>query len=292
VRDRRGLTFVELLIAAALFVALIALVAAGVGRALTLHEVGDAQARLQGKLRRVGAVLAQDLRSAVFGGLLASPYPTGPASLSLMLLDGGSGYGVLPTAAGSFAGAGRIDAILPVATPAATGLLGRRVLLAGGAGDAMEFTVAAVAAVGAAGSQRFTLDLSGCSVTLADAPGASLTRIRSVGYRFDPDTGTLLRRETRGAEVPLAFDLDDVAFAYLYEAPDGSVTRLTTPLRDGVAPLRRGTIDGVAQTLHTVEITLAARTRAGRRDVAVEFVTRVMLTGAGSVPLRSVTSCP
>ena len=292
VRARAGLTFVELLVAAAAFVLLVALVAAGVGQALALHEVGDVQARLQGKLRRVSAVLAQDLRSAVFGGLLAAPYPTGVDSLSLMLLDGGSGYGVLPTGGGAFAGAASVDVIVPVASPAATELLGRRVLIVNASGEAMDVTVASVTAVGGAGSQRFTLGLSGCSVALSNASGASLTRVRSVGYRFDREARMLLRREVGGAEVPLAFELDDVAFGYVYDATDGAPTRLDEPLRDGVRPLRRGSISGVAHTLQSVDVTLQATTRAGRRDVDVGQVVRVTLSGGGSVPLRSVASCP
>jgi hypothetical protein len=292
VRERGGLTFAELLVAAALFVLLVSIVAAAVGQALALHEVGDAQARLQGKLRRVGAVLSQDLRSAVFGGLLAAPYPTGASSISLMLLDGGSGYGVLPTGGSTFAGAATIDVIVPVASPAATELLGHRVLVVNAAGEAMDATVASVTAVGGSGSQRFTLGLAGCTVSLTQASGASLTRIRAVGYRFDPDAGLLLRREPGGAEVPLAFDIDAFELGYVYDAIDGAPTRLAEPLRDAARPLRRGSIDGVPHTLQSVDVTLRASARAGRRDVDVEQVVRVTLSGGGSVPLRSVASCP
>jgi len=96
VSERRGFTLVELLLALAILATLLAVAYGGVIQFMQSRSDLEAAINAQAKLRRIVEVFTQDLRSAVFGGLSATPYPSGNASVSFALIEGGAGYPVLP----------------------------------------------------------------------------------------------------------------------------------------------------------------------------------------------------
>ena len=99
--ERRGFTLVELLLALAILATLLAVAYGGVIQFMQSRSDLDAAINAQAKLRRIVEVFTQDLRSAVFGGLSATPYPSGNASISFALIEGGAGYPVLPHDSGN-----------------------------------------------------------------------------------------------------------------------------------------------------------------------------------------------
>jgi len=101
VSERRGFTLVELLLALAILATLLAVAYGGVIQFMQSRSDLEAAINAQAKLRRIVEVFTQDLRSAVFGGLSATPYPSGNASVSFALIEGGAGYPSCPTTAGT-----------------------------------------------------------------------------------------------------------------------------------------------------------------------------------------------
>jgi prepilin-type N-terminal cleavage/methylation domain-containing protein len=178
-RPRRGFTLIEVLVAMAIFATVLALVSAGIVQALRLQALNEANTTLQAKLRRVTEVISQDLRSAVFGGVLAEPYASNATAISFALAAGGVGYQVLPGGGGSFPNRNNLVAVVPVTSAAETNLQGRRALMVNADGEAIEFTVTNVVQLGGANSQRYNVVHAGCNNTIRPQIGGGLPMIHS-----------------------------------------------------------------------------------------------------------------
>ncbi len=291
-RGRRGISLVELLVALVIFATVLALAGGGIVQVLGVQSMNEASTGLQAKLRRVAEVVGQDLRSAVYGSLIAQPYPTGPTSISFALADGGSGFAVFDSGGGSFPNRNNAHVYMPVSGAEATGLLGRRAFMVNASGDAVEFEITSVQEIGGAGSQRFNFVHAGCNNTIAYEPPVTLTQVETLGFAFDVASGELRRTFTDGVERVLAYDLSDVVIEYVYSGGDGTTEVRPAPLLVDGRPLRLGLIGGVPYTLDALRVTLVAQERLSGRSVERRHVSQIALPTAGSVQVRSVVSCP
>jgi len=289
---RRGLSLVEMLIALAIFTTVLALAGGGIVQVMGVQSLNEASTSLQAKLRRVAEVVAQDLRSAVYGSLMAHPYPSGATSISFALADGGSGFAVFNSGGASFPNRNNADVYVPASDAAATGLQGRRALMVNASGDGIEFRITNVQEVGGAGSQRFNFVHAGCNNTIAFEPPVTLTQVQTLGFSFDASSGELRRTVADGVERVLAYDLSDFRIEYVYEGSNGATEVRDAPLLDGGRPLRQGVIGGVPHTLASLRVTVVARERLSGRSVERSYVSQIALPTAGTIQVRSVVSCP
>jgi prepilin-type N-terminal cleavage/methylation domain-containing protein len=287
-----GFSLIEVLIALAIFTVVAALAGSGIVQALRLQALNETSTSLQAKLRRVTEVVAQDLRSAVFGGLTDTPVASGATGLSFTLADRGQGYEVLPSGGNSFPNSANVDIFAVAPNAAALGLEDTEAMMVNQTGDAIVFTITNVTGVGPVARQQWNVVHAGCNNTIAYVPPVRLFSVASVGYRFDADAGELLRQVGAGAERVLAFGLSDVAFGYAYEAADGTTVVRATPFDDGGGPLRIADVGGVTHVLSGIQLTVTAEKRAGGRTVERSYVAHVRMPDAGTVNLRSVVSCP
>jgi prepilin-type N-terminal cleavage/methylation domain-containing protein len=289
---RRGLSLVEVLVALAIFGIIVGLAGSGIIQALRLQSLNEAATTLQAKLRRVTEVVAQDLRSSVFGGLANVPYASGPTSLSFALAEGPQGYQVLPSGGGSFPNSANVDVFAPVAQAVDVALEGRRALMVNGAGEAIVFTVTNVQATGGPNNARWNVVHAGCNNTIAYVEPVRLFGVESTGFSFDAASGELRRRAVGGAERVVAFGLSDFDLAFVYAAGDGSTLVRTEPFMAGTVPVRIAEVAGVDYRLQSLRVTVAAETQISGRTVVREYVSQVQLPDGGSVDLRSVEACP
>lgn len=223
-RKGRGLTLLELLLALAIFSTVLALAYAGVLQFMQSRSDLDATVSAQAKLRRIVEVFSQDPRSAVLGGIAATPYPSGRGSISFALIEGGAGYPVLPhdsASNDSFKQAAEAKIVVLTADPTQLGIApGDFVLMVNNAGDGVILPVTQVNPVGGEPNRWYVVH-AGCGNTIDYTPNTLLFRVRTLGFRYDPLGRQLVYREGAGAEVPVAFDLDRFELHYVYEAAFG-----------------------------------------------------------------------
>jgi prepilin-type N-terminal cleavage/methylation domain-containing protein len=291
-RLRRGFTLIEVLVAMAIFATVLALVSAGIVQALRLQALNEANTTLQAKLRRVTEVISQDLRSAVFGGILAEPYASNATAISFALAAGGVGYQVLPGGGGSFPNRNNLVAVVPVTSAAETNLQGRRALMINADGEAIEFTVTNVVQLGGANSQRYNVVHAGCNNTIAYEPPVMLTQVEALGFSFDAASGELRREVSGGGERVLAFDLTGFELEYVYDGSDGTVAVLPAPRGTSARPLRREQVAGVDFVLTALRVMVSAEAEISGRTVERRYVSQIALPRGGAIDLRSVVSCP
>ena len=195
-RTRSGLTLIEVLIALFVFAIVITIAGSGIVQALRVQSLNETNASLQGKLRRITEVVSQDLRSAVLGALTNAPYATGAGAVSFTLADGGQGYEILRTAgvsANQFPNAADFRVVAQAASAADLGLVGQRVLLVNGVGDAASFDITSAASDGAIGNNRWVLGHAGCLNTVAWVDPMRMFAVDAVGYRL-ANSGDLMRQ--------------------------------------------------------------------------------------------------
>lgn len=288
---RRGLTLVEILVALGVFSVVALLAGAGIVQAIRLQTLNESATSLQAKLRRVTEVVAQDLRSSVFGGLSTVPYGSGATSISFALADGTQGYQVLPSGGNSFPNSANVDVFAPATQAVDVGLEGRRALMVNGAGAAIVFTVTNVQATGGPNNGRWNVVHAGCNNTIAYVEPVRLFAVESAGFAFDAASGELRRATVGGAERVVAFDLTEFGIEYVYVASDGTHLVRDAPFAAGGLPLRLAEDAGVGYRLQALRVTVAAEERVSGRTLGRRYVSQVQLPDGGTVDLRSVVSC-
>lgn len=287
-RDIRGLTLIEVLIALAIFGIVAAIATAGVGNVLRVQAVNEAATSAQAKLRRVTEVFTQELRSAVLGGITNDPYTSSASEISFLLLDGGAGYQVMTKS--SFSASTSVSISAPgnlAAIQAALG--GKQILMVNNDGDAV---VMAVTSITDQGSNRYSLAHSACRNTIDFTPNTLILAVRSLGLSYDASDGVLYQRDGGGSDVPLAFDMTGLSLEYVYQEADGTPHVLTDPLKQSGQPVRNGLIGSDNVTLARVQVTVSAEEPTGRGAMLERSYTgQVELATNHSFQINRVVTC-
>jgi prepilin-type N-terminal cleavage/methylation domain-containing protein len=283
-RFRRGITLVELLVALFVLSIVVLLAGNGIVQALRVQSVSEATTSLQGKLRRITEVIAQDLRSSVLGAITDIPNPSTAGAVSFGLARGGQGYQVVSTSTGQIGVAAQETGFGEL------GLGGRRVLVVNRLGDAVSLVLPTTAT---ADGNTWTFGHS-CDVGMvAFDPPVRLFVIDAVRYNLDGDV--LTREVAGGAAEPVAFDLSAFEVAYVYRVPGSpNVDVLVNgPSRDGVAPAPplRVRPDGAVLESLRIQVT-AERPTFGSQTTERSYVSQIAMPAAGIVNPRTVVNCP
>ncbi|RTG96196.1 prepilin-like protein [Thermus scotoductus] len=290
---RKGFTLLELLLAMSLLALLMALAYGGVVEFLKWRSDLDALASAQAKLRRIVEVFTQDLRSAVFGGLSGSPYPTGETSLSFALIEGGAGYPVLPHDAGpnqSFERASEVKILAPVGNASELGIAqGDTVLMVNNAGDGVLLPVTNVSPVSGEPG-RWHIVHAGCGNTITYTPNTLLFRVRTLGLRYNPETKVLEAGVGTGSPVPLAFDLSRFRVDYIYEATRGDV--LVNPsLPPGQTPPNEVSHNNRTYTLRRLQLVLETGFPSRGRMLSRSYTAQVELSSNTQYDVKQILPC-
>lgn len=296
-KNRSGLTLLEILLALLVLGILLAIAYGGMVQFMGMRSDLDAAVSAQAKLRRIVEVLTQDLRSAVFGGLTATPYPSGRRSISFALIDGAAGYPVLPHDSGnneSFRNASEVKIVALAAQANQIGISsGDYVLMVNNSGEGVILPVTQVNPVAGQGN-RWHVVHAGCGNTIAYTPNTLLFRVRTLGFRYDSQARELLYREGNGTEMPVAFDLSDFQIGYVYEATPQDV--LTDPPgypyeQPTGSPPRQVVQGEKTYTLRRLALTLSAGFASRGRNVDRTYTSMVDLASTTQYTATTIVPC-
>ncbi|WP_114314118.1 prepilin-type N-terminal cleavage/methylation domain-containing protein [Thermus caldifontis] len=296
-KGRLGLTLLELLLALLILGTLMAIAYGGMVQFMQVRSDLDASVSAQAKLRRIVEVFTQDLRSAVFGGLASTPYPTGRQSISFALIDGGAGYPVLPHDSGSnasFKNAAEAKIVVLAASASQIGIAdGDYVLMVNANGDGVILPVTQVNPVGGQ-ANRWHVVHAGCGNTIDYTPNTLLFRVRTLGFRFDRQTKELVYREGAGAEIPVAFDLSSFRIGYVYEDASQDI-RIDPPGypydQPAAAPPYQVQDSGRTYTLKRLALTLSAAFPSRGRNMERTYTSVVDLASNTQYTVRRILPC-
>jgi len=201
-----------------LLLILLGLAYGGIQRFLQSRAYQDSVTSVQAKLRRVVEVVSQDLRSAVFGAVIDTPYPSNERAVSFALLGKRTPTGEFESHPGykvfspdpMFWKYARFTTIVSP-TPPNLGP-GDHVLMLGP--DKKAVILKITGPVVPTGPGRWTLPHPECPNTLDYTPTTLLFPVVLYGLRYDPNQKELMLNED-GVEAPLAFEIDDFTVDYL-----------------------------------------------------------------------------
>lgn len=279
---------VEVLIAVAIFGAVLSIAYGGIVTALRVQADQEVITSAQARLRRVVEVVTQDIRSAVFGSVTATPYASGEGSISFMLLSGAAGFPVEDSAGFSLA----TSSVVAARSAEANLLSGKRVVMVNGNGQGVVFSVSSVSDLG---NNRFQLNHGTCRNTIENVGGVQLFEISQLGLRYDDGDRTIYQ-STGGAEQPLAFNVDDFRLEYTYHtgaasATDPTITR-SEPFLSGGVPTRKY-VDGSGYTyiLDRVQMVISSVEQSRGRDLTRTYSGYVDLSSNAHFTLMEVLPC-
>jgi prepilin-type N-terminal cleavage/methylation domain-containing protein len=278
---RKGLSIVELLLGLVILTVVMAIAYRGMVEILRIQGTQEAITTSQTKLRRTLEVISQDVRGAVFGGILSQPYASNSSAFSLALLAGGAGYPVLQYASPS---ATSISFIAD--DPSAEFVAGTYgFMLAEKKGVLLPVTVAASG--GSSTSPTWSMGL-GCGVTLpftATAPPL-LFRTDAVGYRYDAPSKTLFFQRLGEAAQPVAYDITEFKVDYVYSNNTSFSVNPVGYNAGGVIALKLG-----SSTLDRLRITLSTEEPAMGRMIRRTMSSEVELINNLTMPLEGTVNC-
>jgi len=255
---RRGFTLIEVLVALALLALLVGFGLRSLVSGVQANNGLSASLSAEQKARRILQVFTQDLRSAAFGALSPTPYPTGRHSISFLLVDAAGGNVVLPHDSGRNASFRRADEFKYVPRNRVLAVrTGEEGLLVNATGEALLFVATQA---GFVGGGRAKVTHSGCANAIDYTPNTLLFKVIRLGYRYDPKNATLYRNWGRG-EAPVAYGIRRFDLDYVYVS--SADNRIRTNLgsydydRPTGAPPTEVQLDGRTYRLKRLTLTLA-----------------------------------
>lgn len=276
---RLGMTLVEVLIALAVFSTVMALAYGAIGSSMSTHANQEASVTAQAKLRRVVEVISQDVRSAVFGSIIDSPYTSGASDISFLLLTGGAGYALDPYMLNT--------STVEVVSSSVGTRVGNQVVIVNQQGRGVLTRVTSVSSVG--GKQRLTLS---CSVPVAHTTNTLLFDVTSLGISYDQLSQELrIRMGISADEAPFAFDISQFRVDYVYTAPGEEPIVRSAPNRTLGVPDRTFNIGEILYTLSRLQFVIGtdATTRTGTQQHS--YTAQVDLLNSQDFMVRELTSC-
>lgn len=284
-----GFTLIELLIAMAIFGFVLVMAYTGIVNALRVQGDQEVITSSQARLRRVVEVVTQDIRSAVFGSVTATPYPSGEDSISFMLLSGAAGFPVEDRS--NFALA--TNSVIAARSVEATLLNGKTVVMVNGNGQGVVFNVASVSDLG---NNRFQLNHGSCRNTIDWVGGVQLFEISQLGLRYEADDRTIYLSGGGGSEQPLAFNVDDFRLEYTYQTKAASATDPTIvrdePFMSGGVPTRKYVdTNGFTYILDRVQMLISSVEQSRGRDIERSYSGYVDLSTNAHFSLMEVLPC-
>ena len=270
-RRKQGLTLLELILAIAILVTILAMASAGVVLALQAQRGQEAVTSSQAKLRRVNEAVLQELRGAVLGGVTSDPIPAGKNSVSFTVIDGGAGYAVesLTNTQITFVAAEDSAAALDFGEG--------QVLLVNSDGMARVLSVAAPTQLS---TNRFVLTHTSCSVAYPMTADILMFKVKTVGFNYKAAEKTLFQKVGSGDELPLAYGMSKFDINYIYQNDsDGAYQPRETPYLDADnQPDRRGVLNGENVQLARLNFTLGTSAPSiGGRTISRQYTGQLEL---------------
>lgn len=278
-RNVSGLSLVEVLIALAVFATVMALAYGAIVNGLSTHSTQEATVGAQAKLRRIVEVVSQDIRSAVFGSVLDTPYTTDAQSVSFMLLTGGAGYALEDY----LMGASQVN----ILSSSAAELVGRPVLIVNQVGVGVLARVTHVN--NQPGTRRLTLN---CGVTVPHTTNTLMFEVGYLGISYDAGRQEIDIRTTDSPDAtPLAFDITDFRVDFIYTADGEEPIVRNEPHRVGSVLEPTMDVGGTIYSLGRLQFVVSSDAVSMGRTQTHSYSAQVDLLGNQDFMIRELTTC-
>jgi len=300
-KTKAGVTLIELLVGLLILGFVMTAAYRGIVSAMQVNADQDTVAGMQAKLRRTMEVFTQELRSAVFGSITNSPYTSTNRSISFALIDGSSGYVVLPHDSGlnnSFVVADNVQVASGATTRTQLGINpGDRVLMINPSGEAIIFGVGSVVQNG---SGKWRIVHPGCANQINYANNTLLFKIQALGFAMGDaigsgyDPNTLYMKQDTAAEEPLAFDLAKFRVDYVYQDPGGNLAVNPTTADGFSANFPAPTVTSTSGTVYTLtrlSLELGAEQNSRGKALKRSLTGTVELSSNQTYKIRRLYSC-
>lgn len=288
---RRGFSFIELLLALAILIAIMGLAYTAVVQIMRMQLDQEAITSAQTRMRRVVEIMTQDLRSMLYGGLANNPYVSSTSAISFAVLDGGAGYQVLPSGSPSnFQTASSLSVVSFAPDAARAGIEpGNRVLMINGTGRGVFLSVASF---NNSSGNLWLLTHSGCTNTITFSPGNTLLyRVQAVGYQYNASNRILSRQVNNEPANPVAFNITRFEIRYVYRDGAGAEAINPSGYNSTGSPAQQFSSGGQTYTLHRIGLVLATTEPSLGRSIERTYTSQVELPNSNSVPLQEVVPC-
>lgn len=287
-RSSQGISMVELLVAMAVFAVVMVIAYAAISGSLRIQAEQEAVTTTQGKLRRVVEVMTQDLRSAVFGSIIGTPYNPSNTQVSFMMLTGGAGHTVLqPASLNDFP----FEHKFQVQMPDARHLQGTDVVMINSAtGTGVVLPITTVASGPDSGIWELR---SHCANTIRyDLNNMLVFEIATLGLTYDPETESIKTIEDDGREVPFAFGITDFRVEYVYVTSGQDPDVRTNPvLSANEVPVRTFEDGGNLYTLQRIQFVVSAEAESAGRAAEHSYTGQVDLSRTQHFTVEEIVPC-
>lgn len=288
-RKSTAFTLLEILMAMGLLSILMGFAYKAINDSLRDQSVQEATTNTQAKLRRIVEVMTQDIRSAVLGGIINTPYGSGSTAISFALLDGGAGF---PLSGSTATGT---TVISTASSVTALGIAQNDILFLLDTVNNRGILRTVSATPVSAGGNQYTVSYANCP----NAAGTAMAfKVSPQGYTYDSSSKQL--RYTRGslAQEVVAFNITNLQIAYVYRNPNNNEeTNNPTGYISGGSVQQMMTIGGNPFYLQRIQLTLASDEKAGGRTITRSYTGQIELLGtdqklsANNQPFRGVVAC-
>lgn len=274
-----GLSLVEVLIALAVFATVMALAYAAIVNGLSTHSNQEASVGAQAKLRRIVEVVSQDIRSAVFGSILDTPYSSDTNSVSFLLLTGGAGYALEEYTMG--------DTQISILSSSTAALTGRPILVVNQVGVGVLARVNHVSNM--SGTRRLTLN---CGVPVPHTTNTLLFEVGFLGVSYDAGRQEIdIRTSDSPDATPLAFDIADFRVDYIYTAEGEEPIVQSTPHRVGGVQEPTMDVSGTDFNLSRLQFVVSTDAESMGRTQRHSYSAQVDLLSNQDFKIRELTTC-
>lgn len=268
----RGLTLIELLIALGILSLVLGLTFNGLVQTSNIQTDQETATSVQAKLRRTVEVMTQDLRGAVMGGVVNSPYPSGTGQISFALLSGSAGYPILS------AGSNGLTLNSLETAVANLGIdTGDRLMLVNsepGSATSGQAVITRVASTPTRSSNVWSVSYGSCSSASTLNPDIAY-EVQLQGYRLDTTSKTLYVSTSAG-EVPMAYNITGFTVDYVYRNVVSSAeTTNPTGYNGGGLIAARFSSGGNTLVLQRVQITLSAAESSRGRSITRSYTGQI-----------------
>lgn len=286
----RAFALVELLMALVILVSVMGIGYAAIISSLRDQGVQEASTNVQAKLRRVVEVMTQDIRSAVLGGVINTPYVSSTTAISFAMLDGGAGFPL----SGSTATTTTVTALNSNASSFGIANGDTLFLLDTVQNRGILRTVTAAPVALAGSTNQYT-------VTYGNCPNATNTsvafRVSSQGYSYNASNRRLMFQRGSTEEV-VAFNITGFNIQYVYRILGGTTEQVNpSGYASGSGVLQTMSIGGSPYFLQRIVVTLTSEERANGRNVTRSYSGQIELLGtdqqlsANNQPFTGVVAC-
>lgn len=277
--DSRGFTLLELLIALAIFGVVMSMAYGVIVNGIVTHANQEATVGAQAKLRRIVEVIGQDVRSAVFGSIIDSPYTSNSEDVSFLLLTGGAGYALDSYTMGS----SQVD-IVSSAVGVATG---DQVVIVNQQGQGVLTRVTAVTS--SSGKKRLSLS---CAIHVPHTTNTLLFEVNALGLHYDSNTRDVrIRFGTVASDAPFAFDINEFRIDYVYTAAGEEPIISAGPHRTGGSPDRTFNVGDVLYTLSRLQFVVGTESTSRNGVRQHSYAAQIDLLSSQDFTVRELATC-